>query len=159
MNQETLDALNAQIGHEYENYMLYEQASAYFDERAMDLAAELFRKQAKDEQVHAIRFTDYVRDAGGKVAIPAIKAQPHDFANAEAVFLAAYERERETTKKIYAIRDMAWKAGDQATFEALTWFVNEQVEEENLTDKMLQVVRGFGEKNIYLIEAYLSHMK
>jgi len=158
MKQEILNALNAQIGHEYENYMLYEQASAYFDDMGMDLAAALFRKQADGEKDHARKFTDYVRDARGKVVIPAIKAQKSEFAKGEEVFVAAFEREQETTAKIYAIRDLAWKAGDHATFEMLTWFVTEQVEEENLTEKLLMVVRGFGEKNIYLIEAYLSHL-
>ena len=158
MNQEVLNALNAQIGHEYGNYMLYEQASAYFDDMAMDGAAKLMRKQADGELEHARKFTDYVRDAKGKVVIPTINAQKSDFATGEEVFLAAYEREQETTKKIYAIRDLAWKAGDHATFEMLTWFVNEQVEEENLTENLLLVARGFGEKNQYLIEAYLSHM-
>jgi ferritin len=158
MNQEILNVLNAQIGHEYGNAMLYEQASAYFDDLGMDEAAKLFRAQGDGEIEHARRFTDYVRDARGKVVIPVIQAQPSDFANAEAVFRAAFEREQETTAKIYAIRDLAFKAGDHATFEALTWFVNEQVEEENLTDKLLTVVRGFGERNQYLIEAYLSHM-
>ncbi len=157
MNQDVLNLLNQQIGHEYENYMLYEQASAYFDEKGMDEAAKLFRKQADGEMDHARRFTDYVRVAGGKVAIPSIKAQKSDFASGEDVFLAAYTREQETTAKIYALRDLAWKTGDHATFEMLTWFVNEQVEEEDLTGKLLIVVRGFGEKNLYLIEAYLSH--
>jgi ferritin len=158
MNQEVLNALNAQIGHEYGNYMLYEQASAYFDDRAMDGAAELMRKQADGELEHARKFTNYVRDAKGKVVIPTITAQRSDFTSGEDVFLAAYERELDTTKKIYAIRDLAWKSGDHATFEMLTWFVNEQVEEENLTEKLLLVARGFGEKSIYLIEAYLSHI-
>ncbi len=158
MNQEVMNALNAQIGHEYENYMLYEQASAYFDERAMDEAAKVMRKQADGELEHARKFTDYVRDARGKVVIPAIRAQRCDFDSGEQVFLAAFEREQETTARIYAIRDLAQKVGDHATFEMLTWFVNEQVEEENLTEKLLQVARGFGEKSLYLIEAYLSHM-
>ena len=158
MNQEIVTALNAQIGHEYENYMLYEQASAYCDDRGLDGAAKLFRKQADGEMEHARKFTDYVRDARGKVVIPSIRAQKSEFASGEEVFLAAFEREKETTAMIYAIRDLAWKAGDHATFEMLAWFVTEQVEEENLTDKLLNVVRGFGEKNLFLIEAYLSHL-
>ena len=159
MNQQIVDALNAQIGHEYENYVLYEQASAYCDDRGLDGAAKLFRKQADGEVEHARRFTDYVRDARGKVVIPAIGAQRSEFGSGEEVFRAAFERERDTTAKIYALRDLAWKAGDHATFEMLAWFVNEQVEEENLTDKLLSVVRGFGEKNLFLIEAYISHME
>ena len=158
MNQEVLDLLNAQIGHEYENYMLYEQGSAYFDDLGMDEAAKLMRKQAEGEMEHALKFTNYVRDVRGKVVIPTIKAQKSDFKTGEEVFRAAFEREQETTAKIYAIRDAAWKAGDHATFEMLTWFVTEQVEEENLTEKLWIVVRGFGEKNRCLIEAYLSHM-
>jgi ferritin len=158
MNQEINDALNAQIGHEYGNYMLYEQASAYFDDKGLDGAAKLFRKQADGELQHARKFTDYVRDARGKVALPTIAAQRTEYASGEEVFLAAFEREVETTAKIYALRDLAWKLGDHATFEMLGWFVTEQVEEENLTEKILLVARGFGEKHLYLIEAYLSHM-
>ena len=158
LSKDVLNLLNAQIGHEYSNVMLYEQGSAWFDDKAMTLAAELMRKQADGELDHARRFTNYVRDAKGKVVIPTIPAQQSDFASGEAVFRAAYEREQETTAKIYAIRDLAWKSGDHATFEMLTWFVNEQVEEENLTENLLLVSRGFGEKNLYLIEAYLSHM-
>lgn len=157
MNQDVLNLLNAQIGHEYENYVLYEQASAYFDAKGMDEAAKLFRKQADGELEHARKFTDYVRDAGGKVVIPTIKGQKSEYTSGEDVFLAAFTREQETTARIYAIRDLAWKSSDHATFEMLTWFVSEQVEEENLTGKLLTVVRGFGEKNLYLIEAYLSH--
>jgi ferritin len=108
---------------------------------------------------HARRFTDYVREAGGKVVIPTIKAQKSDYASGEEVFQGALTREKETTAKIYALRDLAWKSGDHATFEMLTWFVTEQVEEESLTGKLLTVARGFGEKNLYLIEAYLSHME
>ncbi len=158
MNQDVLNLLNAQIGHEYENYVLYEQASAYFADKGMDEAAKLFRKQADGELDHARRFTDYVRDVGGKVVIPTIKAQKSEYASGEEVCLAAYTREQETTAKIYALRDLAWKCVDHATFEMLTWFVTEQVEEESLTGKLLNVVRGFGEKNLYLIEAYLSHI-
>ena len=158
MDQEVLNALNAQIGHEYENYVLYEQGSAYFDDLGMDGAAKVFRQQADGELDHARKFTNYVRDARGKVVIPTIKAQKSDFKTGEEVFAAAFEREQQTTAKIYALRDLAWKKGDHATFEMLTWFVNEQVEEENLTEKLLTVVRGFGEKSLYLIEAYLSHM-
>jgi ferritin len=159
MKQEINDALNAQIGHEYGNYVLYEQASAYCDDRGLDGSAKLFRKQADGEIEHARKFTDYVRDARGKVAIPTIKSQKSEFVSGEEVFLAAYEREIETTAMIYALRDLAWKAGDHATFEMLAWFVAEQVEEENLTEKLLSVVRGFGEKHLFLIEAYISHLK
>src|SRR6266508_6453230 len=98
MNQEIMNCLNEQIGHEYENYLLYEQASAYFDDRGMDGAAKLFRKQADGELEHARKFTDYVRDARGKVVIPTIKAQKSDYATGEEVFLAAFEREQETTE-------------------------------------------------------------
>jgi ferritin len=158
MNQEIADALNAQIGHEYENYLLYEQASAYCDDRGLDGSAKLFRKQADGELEHARKFTDFIRDARGKVLIPTIKAQKSEFATGEEVFQAAFEREQQTTAKIYALRDLAWKLGDHATFEMLGWFVTEQVEEENLTEKLLSVVRGFGERHLFLIEAYISHL-
>src|SRR5512136_2280363 len=103
MKQEIMNSLNAQIGHEYENYMLYEQASAYCDDRGLDESAKLFRKQADGELEHARKFTDYVRDARGKVVIPTLQAQKSDFASGEEVFAAAFEREQQTTAKIYAL--------------------------------------------------------
>ena len=159
MNQEILNALNAQIGHEYGNYMLYEQASAYCDDLGMVESAKFFRKQADGEQEHARKLTDYVRDSRNKVVIPVIHSQKSEFASVEQVFLASFEREKETTAQIYAIRDLAWKAGDHATFERLAWFVTEQVEEEDLTETLLSVVRGFGEKNHFMMEIYFSNME
>ena len=92
MNQEILKALNAQIGHEYGNYMLYEQASAYCDDLGMVESAKFFRKQADGEQEHARKLTDYVRDSRNKVVIPVIHAQKSEFASVEQVFLASFER-------------------------------------------------------------------
>jgi ferritin len=39
----------------------------------------------------------------------------------------------------------------------LAWFVTEQLEEVSSMDNLLGVVKNAGEKNLMMVEAYLSH--
>jgi len=63
----------------------------------------------------------------------------------------------EVTRQINALYDIAKSKNDYAGQNFLDWFVEEQVEEVNSMDNLLKVVRRVGERNIIMMEAYLSH--
>lgn len=63
----------------------------------------------------------------------------------------------EVTRQINALYDIARGKNDYAGQNFLDWFVEEQVEEVSSMDNLLKVVRRVGEKNIIMMEAYLSH--
>jgi ferritin len=65
--------------------------------------------------------------------------------------------EQEVTGQIHAMVDLAVQEKDYASQAFLQWFVTEQVEEVSTMERMLQVVRKAGEKNLLMVEAYLTH--
>ena len=152
------DAINAQVGREFGASMQYLQIAAYFDGMALDRAAKLFFDQAEEEQEHAMKLLKYVLEAGGDVRIPQIEAPKVVFATAEEAVALALQWEQDVTRQIYDLVHITMNEGDLIGRQFLDWFVSEQLEEVSKMDKLLRVVKGVGERNLYMIEAYLSHM-
>ena len=159
ISRDLSDAINAQIGRELGAGLQYLQIAAYFDGMALDRAAELFFKQSEEEHDHAMKFLRYVLDAGGEIHIPPIDAPKSTFSNAEEAVGLALRWELDVTQQIHQLMEIALREKDYIARQFLDWFENEQLEEVSKMDKLLRVVRGVGERNIYMIEAYLSHLE
>ena len=151
-------AINAQVGREFGASFQYLQIAAYFDAHALDQTAKLFFEQAEEEKEHAMKLFRYVLEAGGEVKVPAVEAPKTDFASAEEAVALALKWETDVTRQINDLMDIAVSEKDYLGRQFLDWFVNEQLEEVTKMDKLLRVVRGVGERNIYMLEAYISHM-
>jgi bacterioferritin B len=151
------DLMNAQIGNELGASNQYLQIAAYFEGMALKKLGKLFVKQAEEEREHAMKFFHYLNDVGAPVGIPAIAAPKYEIKSAEQAFQMAVGWEKEVTSQIYAMVDLAIKEKDHASNNFLQWFVAEQVEEVSSMETYLQVVQQAGEKNLLMLEAYLSH--
>jgi len=151
------DLMNAQIGNELGASNPYLQISAYFEAQALKKLAALFKKQAAEEREHAMKFFDYLNEVGAPVSIPAIPAPQYDVASGEQAFKMALAWEKEVTKQVYAMVDLAHQEKDYASNHFLQWFVAEQVEEVSSMETYLAVVQRAGEKNLLMMEAYFSH--
>ena len=151
------DAINTQIGREMEASNQYIQIAAYFEERYLKKLAELFYKQAAEEQEHALKFLHYVTETNGKLAIPALKAPKSEFASGEEAVALSLKWENDVTGFIYELVDIANETRDYIAREFLAWFVTEQLEEVSSMDTLLGVIKNAGEKNLIMVEAYLSH--
>jgi ferritin len=157
ISKELESAINAQIGHELEASHQYIQIAAYFDALPLRKTAAMFLKQSEEEREHAMKFVKYVMETGGQVAIPAIPAGKVTFASAAEAVQYALDWEWEVTRKINALMDIAKKEKDYLAEEFLGWFVTEQLEEVSHMDGLLRVVKQVGDKNIFMLEAYMSH--
>jgi len=151
------NSINVQIGDELGASHQYMSIAAYFEGRYLKKFGELFRKQALEEREHAEKFIQFLLDAGGKVEIPAIPAPKADFASAEEAVSLAVDWEKDVTKKIYALVEQAEADKNYIAREFLTWYVNEQLEEVSSMEQLLGVVQMSGEKNLLMLEAYVSH--
>jgi len=157
ISKELNDAINTQIGAEFGASLQYVAIATYFDGEALKKLAALFYKQADEEREHAMKFVNYIVDTGGEVRIPAVTAPKATFGSAEEAVKLSLDWEMEVTRQINALYDIAKGKNDYAGQNFLDWFVEEQVEEVNSMDNLLKVVRRVGEKNIIMMEAYLSH--
>ncbi|MEQ8839790.1 MAG: ferritin [Miltoncostaeaceae bacterium] len=155
--ESTVDAaLNAQMGREFEAHMQYLAISSWFDGEGLPELTRFFAEQAAEEHGHAMKFLDYIQDAGGTVAIPAIAAPRGGFESAQDAVRAALESEEDVTARIDELVDVARGRSDHATEVFLQWFVTEQVEEVATMTELLQIVRRAGEAGLLLVEDYIA---
>jgi ferritin len=154
-----VDAFNQQVGNEFGASMQYVSIAAHFQKTQLTLLAKLFFKQAEEEREHAMKFVKYLLDTKGELRIPAIPAATPTFPSAEAAVAAALSWEQEVTRQITALMDMAVKDNDYLAQSFLQWFIDEQLEEVVKMDRLLNVIRQSGEKNLLMVEAYLVHIE
>lgn len=157
ISKELNDAINAQIGREFGASLQYVAIATWFDGEALKKLAELFYKQAEEENEHAMKFVKYLVDTGGSVVIPAVEAPKATFTTAEEAVKLSLSWEQEVTRQVNHLYDIAVSKKDYAAQNFLDWFVEEQIEEESSMDNLLKIIQRVGEKNLVMIEAYLSH--
>ncbi|GAB4397592.1 MAG: ferritin [Anaerolineales bacterium] len=152
-------SMNQQIANEFGASLQYVAIAAYFESHYLKLMAKLFFEQAEEEREHAMKFVHYILETGGKLQIPAVAAPKSDFASAEEAVQAALNWEVEVTGQINALMDIAVEAKDYLGQSFLRWFVDEQLEEVAKMEQLLGVVRSAGDKNLFMMEAYLAHLE
>ncbi|MDH3227128.1 MAG: ferritin [Thermoleophilia bacterium] len=156
MDDAVVDAINAQVGREFAAELEYLQISAYFDDEGLKELSSFFRAQADEERSHALRFIDYLTEAGGHVAIPALSAPRHQFESAQEAVELSLAWEESVTDYINGLMALAVQKNDFAAQQMLQWFIAEQVEEVATMSELLSVVRRAGAENLLLVEDYIS---
>ena len=134
------DALNEQINKEMFSAYLYLSMSAYFDSKNLAGMSQWMKMQSEEENLHAMKFYDFLLRIGGKVKLAAIDAPQIEWESAQKVFEDSLEHERFISKSIHTLMDLAIEEKDHPTKSFLQWFVDEQVEEE---DNVQQIVENF----------------
>ncbi|HRE48127.1 MAG TPA: ferritin [Aggregatilineales bacterium] len=138
-------ALNAQINKELRAFYTYLSMAAYFEDDGLKGFAAWMRHHAEEEMLHAMKIYDFVLQRRGRVTLQAIDAPRASWESAKNAFEDALHHEQNVTASIHALVDTARKEGDHATETFLIWFVNEQVEEEEIVDEVLQKVTRIGD--------------
>ncbi len=138
-------ALNDQIMWELYSSYLYLSMSAHFLSVNLGGFANWMRVQAQEELVHAIKFYDFVNERGGRVVLQTVKAPPSEWTTPVSVFEDTLKHERQVTRRINDLVDVALKEKDHATNIFLQWFVTEQVEEEASAKEILEKLKLLGD--------------
>jgi len=150
-------AINDQIAHELLASHQYYNIAAYFDGLALKKLSKMFFKQGDEEHEHALKFMKYVVETGGALAVPAIAAPKAEFKSVEEAIKLSLDWEWEVTRRINGLMSLAREEKDYLAQGFLQWFVDEQLEEVTGMENLLKVVQQAGEKNLIMLEAYLSH--
>jgi ferritin len=151
-------ALNAQINMEFGAFYTYLSMAAYFEDEALPGFAAWTRHHAEEEMVHAMRIYDYIIRRRGRVQLQALKEPTTSWADTLAAIEDAMRHEQKVTGSINALVDLARSENDPATESFLQWFVDEQVEEEEVVDKVLQQLKRVGDfaPGLFLLDRDLS---
>ncbi|MDE6229782.1 MAG: ferritin [Muribaculaceae bacterium] len=145
LSQNIQNAINAQINAELWSAYLYLSMGMFCEDKGMPGVANWFRIQFKEEQAHAEIFMNYVNRRGGRVLLAPIDAVPVDGWNSlSELFEAVLAHEQKVTAMINDLYALAESEHDYATRDQLTWFVNEQVEEEENAQTLINKFRMIG---------------
>ncbi|WP_372773438.1 ferritin [Mangrovibacterium sp.] len=145
MLKETVEkALNAQINAEIHSAYLYLSMSAWFQAKGLSGFANWMKIQYQEELTHAMKFFDFVHERNGRVLLEPIASVDQEFDSVIDAFEKTLAHEQLVTSLINGLVDTAIAASDHATQSFLTWFVDEQVEEEATVSGILDDLRLIG---------------
>ncbi|OQA45829.1 MAG: Ferritin [Chloroflexi bacterium ADurb.Bin325] len=153
-----LTALNDQIKHELYSAYFYLSMSAYCDAHHMPGAASWLKVQAQEEQAHALKFFAYIQERGAAVTLQAIDQPPTTFGSLLEIFEQVQKHEAFVTSLINGLYELALKENDYPTQIMLQWFISEQVEEENTSAQIVDMLRMVGPQGqaLFMADAQLG---
>lgn len=131
------EALNEQINAELWSAYLYLSMAMQFENSGMSGVANWFQVQFKEEQAHAEIFMNYINQRGGRVVLKPIAEVATEWATPLDAFKDTLTHERKVTAMINNLFALAEEERDYATRDRLTWFVSEQVEEEDNAQQLI----------------------
>lgn len=142
------DAINEQINAELWSAYLYLSMSLDAEAKGLKGVANWFFIQFREEQDHARIFMNYLNSRDAKVELRAIEPVPTQWSTVQAMFEQTLEHEKKVTSMINNLAAIAREDADFASINRLTWFIDEQVEEEDTARTMIQTF-GAVEGNKY----------
>jgi ferritin len=138
------DAFNEQIKNEIYSGYMYLSMSAWFETQSLPGFAHWMKVQYVEELNHANKMFDYVTDRNGAVTLQMIPQPPTEFTSALAIFQATLEHEQKVTALIQHLCSLADQENDYTSQQFLTWFTNEQIEEEKNATLMRDRLKAIG---------------
>jgi len=145
LTEKMQDELNGQLNAEMYSAYLYLSMAAHYESIGMPGFASWMRVQRLEELVHALKFFDYIVEAGGRVLLSPFDGPPTEWDGVLGPFEAAYAHEQKVTGLIDALVDVARAEEDEATFEFLQWYVKEQEEEEESASSVVEKIKSAGD--------------
>ncbi|MFH1327881.1 MAG: ferritin [Candidatus Bathyarchaeota archaeon] len=138
------DVLNKQVNEELYAWYLYLSAAMYFESKNFKGFAAWMGQHASEEMSHAKKIMDYINERGGNVILKQISEPKTEWKSILEVFEDAYTHELEVTKMFYKLNAVADSEKDITTKVFLQWFLTEQVEEEEITNELVEKVKMAG---------------
>lgn len=133
MDEKLKEALNEQLNNEFFAAYTYLAMRAYFEDENWPGFAQWMKLQSEEEVEHAMKFYHFILDRGEQVKLRAIDEPKARYDSPLDAFKHALEHEQVVTKRIHDIYKIAQEVEDYPTLVFLQWFIDEQVEEEQIT--------------------------
>ena len=158
ISQKMTDAINDQAKAELESAYLYLAMSAYLEAKNFKGMAHWLKEQSKEETEHALKLMEHLYERGARVILEAIPKPAAEFGTPAEVFKAVLEHERKVSGRIDKMMDLAREEKDYASQSMLTWFVDEQVDEEADAGDIVCKFEFLGDSNpnMYMLDKELG---
>ena len=158
LSEKLLKEFNDQMKYEFASANYYLAMAGYCLDQDLDGFANFFKVQADEERFHAMKFFNFINDAGSRLQIQGFEDPKNEFSSLEEVFSFALNHEKFVTSRINLLMDIAVQEKNYACVSFLNWFIDEQVEEESMFNALLNKVKRIGSNDaaLFLLDAELA---
>ena len=139
------ESLNTQINYELQSSYNYLAMSAWFESTPYRGFSSWMKKQSDEEQMHAMKFYNYLLDRGGSINLLSIEKPEYHFDAPLSVYKSSLEQEEKVSDCIRSLYAIAEELNDHAAKHFLNWFLEEQVEEEKAVKDMIDRLELVGD--------------
>lgn len=161
LNEEIENILNEQIKIEGTSSSKYLAMASWCGEHGFEKSEDFFMNQAEEERAHMLKIFKYVADVGGKPFSPEVSGVNHEFSSLREVFEVALEQEIGVTRSIHRIVEACRKFNDYTTEKFMHWFIQEQIEEEYIARRIVELFDVIGEDTpggLYMIDNAIAEV-
>jgi len=153
--------LNEQIKMEAKSSAVYLAMASWCDQLGFEHSSSFFYQQAEEERSHMMKIFRYINDSGGQAISPDVAGVPAKFDSFKAVFEEALAQEVAVTQALNRIAAQCQQVQDYTTFQFLAWFLREQVEEEFVARRCLELFEIIGEEGNahFMIDQQIPEIK
>jgi len=137
LSNEIATLINEQVNHELQSSYAYLAIALWFETTPYQGFAAWMRKQSDEEIEHAHKFIEYMSDRGNAVELLALAKPEFKLSKPIDAFRCGLEHEEKISGLIRKIYAAAEEAKDYETKHFLSWFLEEQVEEEASAQAMI----------------------
>jgi ferritin len=158
LGKRVYEALNKQITEEFASSYMYLAMSSVLKDMGLDGCSHWMMLQAKEESRHAMKIFEHMQDRSAKIKLLPIVASKQEWRAPLHIFEEMLRHEQKVTGMINAIYEIAIMEKDYQTQCFLSWFVNEQVEEEAVASSLLDKLRKMQntELGVWMFDAELA---
>lgn len=151
-------AINDQINAELWSAYLYLAMSMDCEAKGYKGIANWFYVQFQEEQAHARIFMNYLNSRDVKVELLPIAEVQTSWTSVLEMFEHTLQHEKKVTSLINNLAAIANEDRDYASINRITWFIDEQVEEEESAREMIAAVEAVEDNKygMYMLDKELA---
>ena len=155
LSKSMMEALNKQVQMEAESSQAYLAMASWAEiQPGLQGVTDFFYKQSDEERMHMLKLIRFINERGGFAMVSALEQPMVTFQSLHRVFEEFLKHELKVSDSINNLVHLALQEKDYATHNFLQWYVNEQMEEEQvartLNDK-LEMIRD-DKSGLYLFD-------
>lgn len=144
LSEKIVGLLQNQVNKEYYSAYLYLDFAGFYNDKGLEGFGKWYKKQADEEVEHAEKFVRYLEDNGIRPVYEAIDKPAKNPADLRDPLTLSLEHEKYVTSLINAIYAAAVEEKDYRTQQFMTWYIDEQAEEEKNAQDNIKKFELFG---------------
>lgn len=152
VKQKIQDEVNDQIQAEFYSAYIYLGFSAWFESQNLDGFAHWMKIQWEEEIAHGMKFYNHLLQRGADVELKTLEAPDVSLESPKEAFERALEHEQYISERIHKLYSLAQDEEDYPLQTLLHWFIDEQVEEEEVTGNILERLKMIEGDNSALLD-------